>query len=88
MKDQIKWMVLGGSTAALAAFVSRKATRRVWEGVRGRPPSEDPELDDTSLAEALVWTLTMASVASVARLLARRGAAAAWRRKTGSPPPT
>lgn len=87
MKDEIKWALLAGSSAAAAAFLTRRIGRSVWKGIGGTPPPEDPELDETSVRDAVLWTVLGTSAVGVSRLLARRGAAALWRRRKGSAPP-
>ncbi len=89
MRDEIKWTLLVTGATLLAGFAARKALSRGWSHLgAGPPPSEDPELDDTGAAKALLWSMAVAGAAGGARLLARRAAAGIWERTTSEAPPS
>ena len=57
----------------------------------GRPAHEEPPTNPAArsvpLARRLIWAISVAVGAAVARVVAERGAATAWEAATGSPPP-
>lgn len=88
MSDELKWTLWVGAAGALASIAARKVLDVGWVRVAGHSPRRDPDLNRTSAAEAIGWSMAAAGAAGLARLFARRGAAAAWRRVTSRKPPT
>ena len=69
--DLIRAVALGAATLVAAAG-ARALSRTAWRQVRGRAPSDDPELSDTPLVEAVLWAGITGMAAVAARLVARR----------------
>lgn len=89
MRDETKWTLLVTGATLVAGFAARKVLSRGWSGLGGgTPPPEDPELDETSVGKALLWSMAVAGAAGGARLLARRAAAEIWERTTSDAPPS
>lgn len=87
MKKQIAWQVLLWATAALAVWVTRKATRAAWAKVSDSENPQNPLDESTTWVEAASMTAVLALAAYLARKVARQGAEQAWRVATGEAPP-
>lgn len=85
MKTRTKWKLLAGGATVLASYFSRKAVAHTWSEPA---PPDDPELNETGLGRALMYSAAVAGFAGAARLVARRAAAGAWRWKRNEAPPT
>ncbi len=61
MSDETNWTLLVTGATLVAGFAARKVLSRGWSAIAGdRPPSEDPELDDTGAGKALLWSMAVA----------------------------
>ncbi len=63
-----------------------------WRQPRGgrrahEEPPTNPAARSVPWRDALIWAISVAAGAAVARVVAERGAATAWEAATGSPPP-
>jgi hypothetical protein len=85
--DQLKWTLLAGGTAALAAMLARKGLERGWRRWAGGDPPENPADPRVTWGNALLWAGASATAMAIARLLALRGSAAGWKALKGDRPP-
>lgn len=69
--DLVRAVAMGAATLVAAAG-ARALSRSAWRRVRGRAPSDDPEMDDISLSEAVLWAGVTGAAAVAARMVARR----------------
>lgn len=80
---KLAYQLLGVGGSALAALAARKALTVVWEKTMDRPtPSQDSD-DDSTLAEALAWTIVSGVGIAVAQLVVQRYAIKAVRNTFG-----
>ena len=88
MDDHRKWQVLSAAAGAGAALLVRQAGTSAWRHWRKEEPPVHPGDRDVSWPDALIWAVSAAVGAAVARVVAERAAAAAWTVATGDAPPT
>jgi Protein of unknown function (DUF4235) len=81
------WRVLALVSGAASAALVRQAAVAIWRTSRHEDPPAQPGARDVRWRDALIWTISVAVGAAVARVVAERTAAAAWSAATGSPPP-
>jgi hypothetical protein len=85
--DRVKWSLIAGGTAALAALVARKGLEGGWRWWAGDDPPENPADPRVTWGHALLWAGASAAAMALARLLALRGTAAGWKALRGTQPP-
>jgi len=80
------WKLFGTAGAVGSGIAANKVLTTLWrKGVGGEPPI-NPESDDTSWGEALLWAVLSGAVVGAARLVFRRNAASYFRKSTGHLP--
>ena len=80
---KLAYQLLGVGGGALAALAARKALTVVWEKTMDRPtPNQDTD-DDSTLAEALAWTIVSGVGVAVAQLVVQRYAVQTVRNNFG-----
>ncbi|WP_349826782.1 DUF4235 domain-containing protein [Brevibacterium litoralis] len=80
---KIAWQVIGVGGAALAAIATKKALTFAWEKGTHRPVPSAKHDDDSSLGEALAWTVVSTVGAAVVQLVIQRYAVRSVRDKWG-----
>lgn len=77
--------------ASLSGMATTLAVRRIaavlWRSGRHEEPPTHPASRNVSLQDALIWAMSVAVGAAVARVVAERTAATAWKAATGVAPP-
>jgi hypothetical protein len=86
-RDRVLWQAVAFASGTLAAAAVRRVAVSTWRNARHEDPPENPIARDVGWRNALVWAISVAVGAAVARVVAQRGAAAAWQAATGEPPP-
>jgi hypothetical protein len=81
------WYLATLAAGAGSALLVRQAASRVWRVARHEEPPQHPADRGVGWGDAMIWAISVAVGAAVARVVAERGAAAAWTAATGSPPP-
>lgn len=81
--DEEVWMLVGAGSAALAGMAARRLLVSAWQRQRGEPPPRNPDENDVSWGEALLWAALSGLVMGLARVIARKAASGAWRRWRG-----
>jgi hypothetical protein len=80
------WQLVALGAGVAAAALVRGAAVLVWRKGRHEDPPVHPSARGVSLADALLWAVSLAVGAAVSKVFAER-AAAEWQKATGSPPP-
>jgi len=76
-----------GFVATVAATVAtRRLLSATWALATGKPPPDNPEHPDVSMAEAVAWAALSGVAVGLARTLASRKTADYYRRTTGRLP--
>jgi hypothetical protein len=77
--------------ASLSGMAATLAVRRIgaalWRSGRHEDPPTHPAARNVSMQDALLWAMSVAVGAAVARVVAERTAATAWKAATGVEPP-
>jgi hypothetical protein len=84
---QYAWKGLAFASGTLSALGVRKVAAAVWRTGRHEEPPTQPAERDVGWRDALIWAISVAVGAAVARVVAERTAAVAWNAATGSAPP-
>lgn len=87
MGKRLLWRGVALASGALSAALVRQVAVLLWRTSRHEDPPTHPGSRNVKLHDALIWTVSVAVGAAVARVVAERSAAAAWNAATGSPPP-
>jgi hypothetical protein len=81
------WHGVASLSGMLATLAVRRAGAALWRTGRHEEPPTHPAARNTSLQDALIWAISVAVGAAVARVIAERTAATAWKAATGIAPP-
>ena len=84
---RILWRAVALGAGAAAATAVRALASTAWRTTRHEDPPTNPAARSVPWRDALIWAISVAVGAAVARVVAERGAATAWEAATGSPPP-
>jgi hypothetical protein len=87
MMERRLWQVATLAAGAGSALIVRQVASTLWRTTQHEDPPQHPADPDVPWRAALIWAVSVAVGAAVARVMAERGAAAAWTAATGSPPP-
>jgi len=87
MIERRLWQFATIAAGTGSALLARRAATTVWRSTRHEEPPQHPTDRNVGWGDAMVWAVSVAVGAAVARVVAERGAAAAWTAATGSPPP-
>jgi hypothetical protein len=87
MRQRLLWRGVAVISGVASAALVRQIAFAVWRTSRHDDPPTHPAARDVSWRDALIWTVSVAVGAAVARVVAERAAAAAWNVAVGSPPP-
>jgi hypothetical protein len=68
----MKKLIIAGTTL-VGGLVIRKLLQGAWEQVQDEPIPNNPDSRQTSWTKAVVWTISTASLAGLARLAIRKG---------------
>ena len=85
--QRILWRVVALGAGAAATAAIRALASAAWRTTRHEEPPANPAARSVPWRDALIWAISVAVGAAVARVVAERGAATAWEAATGSPPP-
>jgi hypothetical protein len=85
--QRILWRVTALAAGTASAAAVRALASAAWRTTRHEDPPSDPAARSVPWRDALIWAISVAVGAAVARVVAERGAATAWEAATGSPPP-
>jgi hypothetical protein len=85
--QRIMWRVIALGAGTAAAGAVRAIATAAWRTTRHEDPPTNPAARGVRWRDALIWAISVAAGAAVARVVAERGAASAWEAATGSPPP-
>jgi Protein of unknown function (DUF4235) len=87
IEQRYVWQAVAFVSGAAAAACVRRAAVTLWRTGRHEDPPIHPAARDVSWRDALIWAMSVAVGAAVARVVAERTAAAAWNAATGARPP-
>lgn len=87
MNEKLLWRGVALASGVASAVAVRQAAVALWRTTRHEDPPKHPGVRDVRWRDALIWTVSVAIGAAVARVVAERTAAAAWKMATGSSPP-
>lgn len=80
---KLAYQLIGVGGSALAAMAARKAMTLVWEKTMNRPTPNNDTDEDSSLAEAIAWTIVSGVGVAVAQLIVQRYAVQSVRKNFG-----
>lgn len=81
------WQAIAFAAGALAAAGVRQVAVASWRARTHDDPPIHPSARGVRVRDALIWAVSLAVGAAVAKVLAERVAAAGWEKATGAPPP-
>jgi hypothetical protein len=81
------WRGVASLSGMAATLAVRQIGALAWRGGRHEDPPTHPASRNVSMQDALLWAVSVAVGAAVARVVAERTAATAWKAATGSAPP-
>jgi uncharacterized protein DUF4235 len=87
VEQRYVWQAVAFVSGAAAAAGVRRAAVTLWRTGRHEDPPIHPAGRGVGWRDALIWAMSVAVGAAVARVIAERTAAAAWHAATGTPPP-
>jgi Protein of unknown function (DUF4235) len=87
-KRRYLWQGVAFVSGTAAALCVRRAAVALWRTGRHEDPPIHPAARDVRWGDALIWAISVAVGAAVARVVAERTAAAAWSAATGAAPPS
>jgi hypothetical protein len=87
MMQKYLWRGIALASAAASAALVRQLAATLWRTSQHDDPPSHPAARDVRWRDAMVWAISVAVGAAVARVVAERGAGAAWTKATGSEPP-
>jgi hypothetical protein len=87
MNEKLLWRGVALASGAASALLVRQAAVALWHTTRHEDPPKHPGARGVRWRDAMIWTVSVAIGAAVARVIAERTAAAAWKMATGSAPP-
>jgi hypothetical protein len=87
MMERRLWQLATLAAGAASALAVRRAATTMWRTTRHEDPPQHLAARGVGWGDAMIWAISVAVGAAVARVVAERGAAAAWTAATGSPPP-
>ncbi len=87
MTRRLVWRGVALVSGIASAALVRGGAVGLWRLSRQEDPPSNPGARNVRWRDALIWSVSLAVGAGVARVVAERGAAAAWTAATGSPPP-
>jgi hypothetical protein len=87
MMERRLWQLATVVAGTGSALLVRQAASTLWRTTQHEDPPQHPADRNVAWRAALIWAVSVAVGAAVARVVAERGAAAAWQAATGSPPP-
>jgi hypothetical protein len=85
--QRILWRLTALAAGTTAAAMVRAVASATWRTTRHEEPPVNPAARGVRWRDALIWAISVAVGAAVARVVAERGAATAWQAATGTPPP-
>jgi Protein of unknown function (DUF4235) len=85
--QRILWRLTALAAGTAAASAVRAIASLTWRTTRHEEPPANPAARGVKWRDALIWAISVAVGAAVARVVAERGAATAWEAATGAPPP-
>jgi Protein of unknown function (DUF4235) len=87
MTQKYLWRAVALVSGAASAALVRQGAIALWRTSQHEDPPTHPGARDVRWRDALIWAVSVAVGAAVARVVAERTAAAAWTAATGSAPP-
>jgi Protein of unknown function (DUF4235) len=87
MNQKYLWRGVALASGAASAALVRQGAVALWRTSQHEDPPSYPGARDVRWRDALIWAISVAVGAAVARVVAERTAAAAWTAATGSAPP-
>jgi len=82
------WKLLSRVTDKASGTAGNKLVDASWRAATGKQPPARPDSPETSMREALAWTVLSTAGVAVVKSLATRRAAEYFERSTGQLPPT
>ncbi len=80
LTEERAWTLFALVAAVVGAAVARRLLMAGWRTATGNPPPINPDDDEVTWRQSLMWGLISGAVIGAMRVGARRGAASAWRR--------
>jgi hypothetical protein len=87
MMQKYVWRGVVLASAGASALLVRQSAVALWRTSQHEEPPTHPAARDVRWRDALIWAVSVAVGAAVARVVAERTASAAWTAATGAAPP-
>lgn len=78
--EERAWTLFALLAAVLGAVIARWAMKTGWEAVTGTPPPVNPDDEEVTWRQSLMWGLVSGALVGAVRVASRRSAASAWER--------
>lgn len=78
--EENAWTVFALLAAIAGAAAGRGLLKMSWHAATGANPPQNPDDEEVTWRESLMWGLVSGAIIGAIRVASRRGAASAWKR--------